>query len=128
MNYRRHEIMMKSVEIATESETGWLIRIGLRDNDLIVWRTAPVNSAGIDHHREFVRPRPRQLAFCGQLSLSFVPVPQFFTIGFCCEEQISALPELALRKLLENFQAVLHHADVDSRHKLLAYAAHRQGT
>src|SRR5437867_12111631 len=62
MNYRRHEIMMKSVEIATESETGWLIRIGLRDNDLIVWRTAPVNSAGIDHHREFVRPRPRQRA------------------------------------------------------------------
>src|SRR5215813_5556187 len=62
MNERRHEIMMKSVEIATESETGWLIRIGLRNNDLIVWRTAPVNSAWIDHYREFVRPRPRQRA------------------------------------------------------------------
>src|SRR5213594_4002641 len=62
MNEGRHEIMMKSVEIATESETGWLIRIGLRDNDLIVWRAAPVNSAGVDHHWEFVRPRPRQRA------------------------------------------------------------------
>ena len=59
---RRHEVLMKSVEIATKSQTGELIRICLCDHNLVVRRTAPMDSTGIDHDRKFVGPWSRQCA------------------------------------------------------------------
>src|SRR5262245_11604242 len=52
---------MESRKIAPESEARRLLQIGLGDDDLVVRRTSPMNSAGIDHNWKLVRPRPRQL-------------------------------------------------------------------
>src|SRR5262249_54182418 len=57
-----HEIIAKSLDIATEAEPRWLLRIGFGDDDLVVRRTSPMHPAGIDHNRKFVGPRPRQFA------------------------------------------------------------------
>src|SRR5262249_38210076 len=58
----RHEIITESLEIAPEAEGRRLFRIGFRNGDLVVRRTSPMYSAGVDHDWKFVSPRSRQLA------------------------------------------------------------------